>query len=205
MKSFKEYLIESKVPFEFKVKLVGECDKETTDKIKTALQTYNVEHISTEKTTPIQETQVDFPNHKNVCVTVINITTAYPVTSVQIQNAVADCLNISHADIKVRNKQETAEEQLNHLYDVKTGKAFLGSDYDSECHQELVGDKHSMSFLSTLNSMKTTGTQYTGVNDELFPQKSPVAKDELECNMPKSSNSIVGSTTVKKPSAKKGK
>ena len=71
MKSFKEYLLESKQTYNFKVKIVGEQDKTAADKIKSALGQFKVESFSAGKRTPIQETQADFPTHQNINVTKI--------------------------------------------------------------------------------------------------------------------------------------
>ena len=57
MKSFKEYLTESKRVYEFKVKIAGNCPKDCASQIKTALSQFHVESCSAGKSTPIQETQ----------------------------------------------------------------------------------------------------------------------------------------------------
>lgn len=201
MKSFKEYLVESKQTYEFKLKIVGEQPKETADKIKSALQTYKVEHISAAKSTPIQETQVDFPEQNNICVTIYDISTSYPVTNIQIATTVSEALSTPLANIRVRNAFEDAESALNQQYYDKSGEAVLGKDYNSECNQDLVGEKQKMSFLASLKKLEVT--QYSGINDELFPQKPHSEKDNMQCSKPTESNSVIGSKTTKKPTAAK--
>jgi hypothetical protein len=203
MKSFKEYLLESKQNYEFKLKIVGEQPKDMADKIKTALQTYKVEHVSAAKTTPIQETQVDFPDQKNISVSVYDISTNYPVTCVQIATNISEALSTPLSNIRVRNKFETAEEELNTAHYDKKYNALLGTDYESECNQNLVGENHKMSFLSSLNSISRKLEQYSGINDELFPQTQHSEKSNMQCSKPTTSNSIIGSRTTKKPTAAK--
>ena len=64
MKSFTEYLTESKKVYEFKVKLAGDYEN-AGEKIKSALAPYKVEKCSAGKRLPIAETHSDFPNVKN--------------------------------------------------------------------------------------------------------------------------------------------
>ena len=61
MKSFTEYLTESKKVYEFKIKVAGECPKDCASQVKKALAQYKVEKCSAGKSTPIQETQEEFP------------------------------------------------------------------------------------------------------------------------------------------------
>ena len=128
MKSFKEYLTESKKVYEFKVKIAGDCPKDCTEKIKLALSQYQLESCSGGKRTPIQERQVDFPEHTNVNVTVFDVCTCYPATSSQVKNAIAETLKMSGALIKVRNAMEETdiESAFNSIIRVyKSGKYYL--------------------------------------------------------------------------------
>jgi len=201
MKSFKEYLMESKRVYEFKVKIAGECPKDCGGIIKAALQQFKVESCSSGKSTPIQERQNDFPDTKNISVTVFDVTTSYPATSAQIRDKVAEACAISHSMIKVRNSAEQAEEELNHEHDESKGKTLLGTDFEPSNNQKVVGDKHTMALLKELGKTKHGGTQYKGVNDQLFAGSSPTEtvkeQDSKQHNV-----SPVGSRKVKKPTAK---
>ena len=173
MKSFKEYLTESKKVYEFKVKLAGDCPKDSSAKIKAALQQFKVASVSSGKSTPIQETQTDFPELKNVSMTVFDVTTDYPATSLQVRSMVSEHSGISASSVKVKSLAEEAEYEINHQHDEKSGKALLGTDYEASNNQDLVGEKHAMQFLKELNKEKTNGTQYTGVNDNLLASGMP--------------------------------
>lgn len=201
MKSFKHYLYESKKVYEFKLKVVGDHTKDdTTDKIKSTLQRFNASHVSS-KATPIQEIQPAFPEQKNVCVTIFDITTEYPATNQQILSAVAAVLPIPQANIRVRNTHEEAEDIYNNQFYDKSGKALLGTDYADECFQDLAGEQQKMSFLASLKKLELD--QYTGVNDELFPQKPHSEKANIQCSKPTESTSVVGSRKIEKPTAAK--
>ena len=176
MKSFKEYLLESKQTYDFKIKVAGDCPEDCVAKIKEALSTYKVESCSAGKRTPITEKQIDFPQLENVGVTVFDVTLSYPTTSVQVREAVANKLNIVPANIRVRNDQEEEELALNHEHDELTGEALLEKDLEEVDGQKLVGTKHAMSLLKELGKNKTTGTQYKGTNDKLLAKKAPSEK-----------------------------
>lgn len=201
MKSFKHYLFESKKIYEFKLKIVGDHTKDDApEKIKSALVQYNATRVSS-KSTPIQETQVDFPDQKNVAITIFDITTDYPATNDQISSAVSAALSTPIANIRVRNTHEEAEEIYNKQFSEKSGKALLGTDYKDECNQSIAGEQQKMSFLASLKNLELD--QYTGVNDELFPQKPHSEKANIQCSKPTESNSVVGSRKIEKPTAAK--
>jgi hypothetical protein len=201
MKSFKEYLTESKKVYEFKVKIAGDCPKDCTEKIKLALSQYQLESCSGGKRTPIQERQVDFPEHANVNVTVFEVCTCYPATSLQIKNSIAETLKMSGTLIKVRNAMEERELAINNANAVKSGKSVLETDYEKEDNQKLVGDKHTMSLLKELGKSKLVGEQKKGINDTILAKSVPTEK--LKDKPVKQNNtSAVGSRKVKLPTAK---
>lgn len=175
-KSFKEYLLESKQTYEFKIKLVGEHDKDTSEKIKKALEVHCVESISAPKTSPVQESQVDFPSHQNVSVTIFDACLTYPVTSIQVRNLISAALNLPEDCVKVRTDRDEDEQEINHEHAQKTGKALLGTPYDKDNNQNIVGDNHVMSLLKELNKTKHQGEQYKGVNDKILAKKAPSEK-----------------------------
>ena len=61
MKSFNEYLVESKKTYKFKIKAAGELPENFTDKMETALNKYEVVSFNKGATTPIDKTPLDFP------------------------------------------------------------------------------------------------------------------------------------------------
>ena len=204
-KSFKEYLHESKQNYEFKIKLAGECT-DASGKIKAALDRFKVEAVS-EKRTPIQEAQVDFPDHTNIAVTIFDVTVSYPVTSHQVRDLVAEALNITHSCVKVRNLKEQEEDEINSQYcpNHPSGKALLGTDYEKTNHQSVVGEEHKMALLKELGKTKKQGTQYKGINDEILANKAPTSKNEIVKTKVDKSISPVGSKQNKLPDPYKGR
>jgi hypothetical protein len=173
MKSFKEYLTESKKIYEFKVKIAMDCGKETAQKIKGALGEFHVGSVSAGKSVPIQERHSEFPEHKNISMTVFDVATNYPATNQQIQDKLASVLCLPHNKIKVKNIAEEKEFEINHQHDQRTGKAIGGTEQEPSNHQDLVGDKRALSFLQELNREKHQGTEVKGYNDELLAASAP--------------------------------
>lgn len=192
MKSFKEYLLESKQTYNFKVKVAGECPEDCADKIKKALAEYSCNTCSKGMTTPIQESHIDFPDHKNVSVTVFEVALDYPATSEQVRNRVSDALTLNQSCVRVRNPLEEAETDLNHSNDEKSGESLLNKDYEKSNNQELVGEKQKMSLLKELGKNKNQGTQYKGVNEKILAKKMPVEKTAKADKIPAAKSPISG-------------
>lgn len=196
MKSFKEYLIESKQTYDFKVKIAGDCPEECASKIKEALGQFDCNSCSSGKSTPIQETQADFPELKNVGVTMFEVSLNYPATSEQIRNLVAEKLCLSQSVIRVRNPKEEEEKEINS----QETEQVLGKDYPKENNQNLVGEKHTMALLKELSKNKQHSEQYKGVNDKILAKKSPAEKT-VKADKQLASKSPIGSSNIEKPTA----
>jgi len=204
MKSFKQHLLESKQVYEFKVKVVDELTTCQLDKFKGALERFTLESFSKGTRTPIQETQLDFPAHKNVATTVYDIVVTYPATSFQIHQLAAETMGLSECCIKVRNLKEQEEVEINNAHRTASGESLLTKDYDKEDNQSIVGDSHVMSLLKELGKVKNQGTLYSGVNNELLAKEAPAEKPAtVDKNY--GTTSPIGSRQVTLPTAKLGK
>ncbi len=199
MKSFKEYLTESKKVYDFKIKVAHECPEDCADKIKEALSVYNCTSCSSGASLPIQESHFDFPEEKNVKVTSFEVSLDYPTTSQQVRAAVATKLQKAESCIIVRNPAEEAEVLLNHANDSKPEGSLLEKDYEkSKDNQSLVGEKQKMALLKELGKNKTQGTQYKGANEKILAKKLPSEKAAKE-KTAQNNTSPVGSKKITKP------
>jgi len=173
MKSFKEYLTESKKTYEFKVKIAGDHVTDAAAQIKASLAEFHVAKVSAPRSTPIQERQTEFPEHRNTQMTVYDVTTDYPATSLQLRDRVAAGLGITHNHVKVKSFAEEKEHEINHEHDELTGKALVGTMQEPSNHGDLVNDTYKMNFLKELNREKHQGTQVKGFNDEILAAGAP--------------------------------
>lgn len=183
MKPFTSYLQESHRIYEFKVKI---ADAKCTSKdISAALNQYQCKNCSSGKSLPISESHADFPDHKNVSVTIFDITTAYPATSMQIRAAISETCNLSMNCVVVRNLKEEEEISINNAHSEKSGKSLLNTnDIESESAQDKVGDKWTMTFLKELEKSKSSGEQYKGVNDDILAKSTPAHVAETPGKQP---------------------
>jgi len=110
MSTFATYLTESTKTYEYKVKIAGDIDKDFATKMETALGKFEVAKMSAGKKTPIQSLPLDFPALSNESVTIFDVTTGYPSAVREMQEYLADYMNISPAMIVVRKPGEPTEE-----------------------------------------------------------------------------------------------
>lgn len=205
MKSFQEYIVESKKTYPFTIKLCGTLP-ESADKImKSAMHKFMVNKLSKGKSTPIQAMPLDFPGQSNVEVHVFEVDLQYPTTSAVLTELLADNLKISPSQLRVRNPIEMAEIALNLEHNEKTGESLLNKDYESDAKaQNLVGQKSVSNFLKELMKDRAEITEYTGVNDQLMaksqPKETAAAVEEAKPGV-----SPVGSRQNKIPDPYKGK
>lgn len=176
MKSYKEYLTESKKTYEFKVKIAGEMPKDFATNLKAALSAFQVENIKNAKRTPIQENPSDFPNVKYKEVTVFDIELGYPCNSPILAKIIHEELGIDRKHILVRTTGEEQESIINMQHmsgdevtpHANASEALLNTPYAASDFQDMVGEKQKMSFLKDLASEKHGLEEYKGVNDQLF-------------------------------------
>ena len=176
MKSFKDYLTESKKTYEFKVKIAGEIPKDFATNLKTALAAFQVENIKNAKRTPIQESPIDFPNVNHKEITVFDVELKYPCNSPTLSKVINERLGIAADHILVRTNGEEQESILN-LQHIKgeevtastnPSEALLNTPFSPSDHQDLVGEKQKLSFLKDLASEKHDLEELKGINDQLF-------------------------------------
>lgn len=81
MKSFREYLAESKKMYTFKVKVAGELPEGFVENMKKVLSDKHASHIEKINSTPIQGQPLDFPALQNSEVTIFEVACEYPTNT----------------------------------------------------------------------------------------------------------------------------
>ncbi len=178
MKSFKEYLTESKKVYSFKVKVAGEVPEKFQEGLKTRLGRCGAIKVDKLTTTPIQETPLDFPDLKNMEVSVFEVICEYPITSPEI---VADIKNmgLDEACFRVRGSNEPTEQEQVLANAELNGEALLDeTDLDKGNakikHKDYFGDDFNKSFLKDL-AKAAKERKKEGVNTEY---KLPKGKED---------------------------
>jgi hypothetical protein len=178
MKTFKEYLAESKKVYSFKVKMAGELPENFQKNLKSHLSACGVMTLEKVATTPIQESPLDFPELKNMEVTVFEIVLEYPTTAPQLSVALKE-MGIDEACFRVRGSNEPTEQEQVLATAEPSGDALLGeNDLDQGNtkikHKDYFGDEFNKGFLKDL-SKAAKDRKKDGVQTEY---KLPKAKTD---------------------------
>ncbi len=166
MKTLKEYLAESKKVYPFRVKIAGDLPENFEEKFKLSLQKFSVESFAKTKTTPIQESPIDFPNHSNTTVSIFEISLNYPVTPPQIANILSSDLRMPESCFKVRGSMEDDPAKEDFVPDDKKSKALLDSPYEKGVKaKDYFGDDFNKSFLKDLEKTAKARKKEAGQKD----------------------------------------
>jgi len=163
MKTFDEYLTESKKVYSFKVGVAGDLPEGFADTMETALQKYNVSSMTAGKRTPIQERPLDFPQLENCNVTYYEVDLIYPTTVQVLQEYIGQCCGVKQSHIIVRNPNEP-QELYQEEKDSETYVAKLTTEeLEGESAQDEVGENKVMNLLKELETArKERNNDYIG-------------------------------------------
>jgi hypothetical protein len=149
MKNLKDYLIEGKKTYDFKIKIAGDLPNKFESTLKTALEKYSVASMKKSKT-PIQKVPLDFPNSTCQEVHIFELCLNYPEIPPLLMNYIVEKTGIAVSNIIVR----TADEPLEAYENTKEEKYVtkLTSDYeDDNKAQDMVGEKRILGLLKELS------------------------------------------------------
>jgi hypothetical protein len=112
MKSFAQYLVETRQTFDYRIKILGDVDAELINALEEKLQQFDVVKMTEPKKTPIQKVLPDFPEAENDSVTFMDVTFNYPATPPQItQMAELLGMNPNHMIIQTQEYVNSVEEE----------------------------------------------------------------------------------------------
>jgi hypothetical protein len=152
MKSFTEYLAESKKIYNFKIKVAGEIPEKFEENLKSRMEKCNLVKLEQITKTPIQKLPLDFPELKNMEVTVYEVICEYPITAPEIKNDLRE-MGLDEEKFRVRGAMEPSEidqiidqseEQKTLLTDNTYGEA------ENAKHKEYFGDDYNKDFIKSL-------------------------------------------------------
>ena len=163
MKTFVEYLNESKKVYSFKIGVAGELPENFENTMETALQKYSVIKMTTGKSTPIQERPLDFPQLKNMNVTYYEVDLTYPTTVQVLQEYIGQCCGVKQSHIIVRNPNEPQELYQQETDDGEYVAKLTVEDMGGENDQGNVGTARVMDLLKELETArKERNNNYIG-------------------------------------------
>jgi len=168
MKTFKEYLAESKKVYDFKIKVAGELPEKFQENLKEKLGRCGVKTFEKVSTTPIQAQPLDFPDHPNCEVTIFEVVCEYPVTSPEIINDIKT-MGLPESCFRVRGANEPVENEQLLASLESTGKALLDDSQYKEAGKVKVkdyfGDDFNKSFLKDLEKTAKASKKERGIGE----------------------------------------
>ena len=157
MKSFKEYLLEDKKTYDFRIKIAGDVDAKIEKSMKTALEKFGVESYKKQGKSVVQEHPLDFPQLKNEALNIYDTSLSYPINAEGLRDYLRDYLDIDFSHLKVRKPGEPTEqyqEPKDETYETKLTDAEY-KDAPKIKGEEYYGDKYNMSMLKALMDADT--------------------------------------------------
>lgn len=162
MKSYKEYLKESKQSYKFRVKLAQELSDEQIDKIERHLGKYDVKSVSAPKKLMLQSTPYDFPTLRGYEIFVMEFETDRVASAFQIQVELSNLLGLGEGLMKVRSEHEPLEKQEQSALEGsdKEAESLLADGNYSEAEklngEDYYGDKYNTKFVQELLALRKT-------------------------------------------------
>jgi hypothetical protein len=171
MKSFQEYLAESKKSYTFRVKVAGDVTAEQEKTMETLLSKYDLSSFKKTGKTPIQSLPLDFPKLKNTEVNMYEVTVAYPTTQYELTEYLASEMAITKECIVVRRPNEPYEEYQQPVEERSTALLTDGEYKEVEKinGEDFYGDKYNSGFVKELNDILKLQRKERG---EVIPEAS---------------------------------
>lgn len=154
MKSFAEYLTESKKTYKFIVKVAGDLPEEFAETLETAMKKYDLVNVSSPKRTPIQETPLDFPQLQNMEVSHFEVEVNYPTTADILENYLQMCCNVPKTHLRVRKDGEPLELEQKPADDKPYESLLNTEDMGGESAQDQAGSNRVMELLKELEATR---------------------------------------------------
>jgi len=150
MKTFAEFLTESKKTYKFKVRVAGEVPEKFTDRLESAMTKYDIVGISSGKKTPITEKPLDFPQLSNCEVTHFEVEVNYPVTAFVLEQYLVNETGVGHSHIIVRGDGDPIEEYQTGKEDKPYQSLLTTEELGGESGQASVAGNRTMDLLKEL-------------------------------------------------------
>jgi len=152
--TFEKFLTEAKKVYPFKIGIAGELPEGCEDMLKTCLEKYGVNNITSGKKTPIQERPLDFPQLQNTEVTYFETELNYPTTSQVLQEYLGQCCGIDQSYIIVRNPMEPQEQYQEETQDGEYVAKLTTPELESVDGQGEVAGNRVMDLLKELETAR---------------------------------------------------
>jgi hypothetical protein len=175
MKTFKDYLTESKKVYSFKLKVAGDLPENFVEGLKTRLGKCGVMTFEKVTKTPVQALPMDFPELKNCEVTVFEVVCEYPVIAPEIKNEML-AMGMNETHIRVRGSGEPSEVDQLTIGEEPSGEALLDENELDKGnakvkHKDYFGDEFNKGFLKDLQKVSKQQKKEDGQGEYKLPKQ----------------------------------
>lgn len=205
LKNFLSYLEESQKTYEFRIKIADVDPAEKADQIKAVLEAYALESLSEAKRLPIKESDIDFPNHKNCQIYIMDAVFKYPCNDAQVRALLSERAGIPQSNIIVVAKNHPEEiwrwnvDGQSELREFKQGEAVLDKPYE-DCPEAKQASENYSKFQFIVKELSTPKEDIAEGKDN-----TPEGNEGKTTNdLPQGNASPVGSKQNKIPTPVKG-
>jgi len=196
MKTFKEYLSESKKTYSFKVKIAGELPEGFADDLKARLDNRVIMQFEQLKTTPVTEVPHEFPELKNMEVHTFDVMTEYPLTTTEIEKEIFEMGCCEAGYYKVRNSASPTEiDQITAGDNADYEGALLHdnqyNDGQKVKHKDYFGDDFNKGFLKELSKEAKERKKELGTDKlkaDIYQDTPKLKQDKAGVKSPVGSN-----------------
>ncbi len=179
MKAFQSYIAELNKLYEFKVKIAGVDPKgEVFERIKNALDAFQVETISNPKRLPIQEHR-EFPKLGPCECHLIEVALQYPTTTDQVRQLVTSRAMIDPACVCVYTKDQHEQEDMVQERIDTQGPVLTEPELKTEAAGDIAGQGRVSSLMKELSARTYE-----------FAAK-PEGKPQTTVQLPQNNNSVL--------------
>ncbi len=173
MKTFKDYLTESKKVYNFKIKVAGDLPENFEKNLKEKLGRCKIVTFEKVTTTPIQALPLDFPDHPNMPVSVFEVVCEYPITAPEIVNDVKET-GLPESCFRVRGSNEPSEQEQILAQAEPSGESVLNdvqlADAPKIKAKDYFGDDFNKSFLKDLQKTAKERVKQEGQGEYKLPK-----------------------------------
>jgi len=186
MKSFNEYLTESKKVYQFKLGFAGELPEGFEDRLKMGLEKYGLVNLSGGKRTPISKRPLDFPNLENTEVTYFETDVNYPTTTGVLTEYLSNLCVVPRSHVIVHNLNDPLDVAQEETDEDTPYESMLNTeDMGGESAQGDVGNNRVMELLKELEKARQ--------EREIDPVESVKAGDAKDISNKENAKSPIGS------------
>lgn len=146
MKTYTQYLQESKKTWKFKIKTIHELSDMQCDRIEKHLLKYDSNGLGAVKKTMLHSVPKDFPQHRGYEVFTYEFETSLPATSNQIYNEVRNMLGLAEGTFKIKGDHEP-DQDLDE-------QPVMEADPESVDSDNYYGDEYNNNFIKELLKLR---------------------------------------------------